>query len=276
MKRTITIMSACLIGALPLLLSGLARGELGAAELVRKSESDLQQGRIAAAITELEAAADRGLYHPELSFNRGVSYQRRVGTANERPSDLGQAAAAFAEVLAFRPSDAEAARGLEEAQLAVARRNSKGKGTEGSQVSSPLGLFERALLSFSPTVLFYAAALGSLILTVGVGFSFSRVESRRLTGRIVSGIGALIFVPCFLLFFARSALFSDAKMAVVIVPQAHLRAESGKTQAGRSPLVESTLVYVKGPARGMVRLVGLAGEDYLTLDQVRVVSHNPL
>lgn len=244
--------------------------------VIEKSAQQLQQGQIGEAITTLESAADEGLRHPELSFNRGLAYQRRAGTAQGRPGDLGQAAAAFAEVLAQRPEDAEAARGLEEVQLAVARRNSKGKSQEGAQVSAPLGLVERALLSMAPPVLFWLSVFGSLVLSLGLLLTMSSQENRRLSGTITSSVGALIFLSCAAFFFSRAWLFSGAQMAVVVAPQAPVLSAAGQREAGRAPLSESTLVYVETKERGLVRLVGVMEEDYLSLGQVRVVSHRPL
>lgn len=248
----------------------------GPAETLSSSAQQLNNGQIEAVITALERAADEGQHHPDLSFNRGLAYQRRSATPSERAGDLGQAAAAFAEALAQRPADAEAQRGLEETQLQVARRNSRGKDKDGAQVVATLGLVERALLSLSPMVLFYLSASASLIVSLGIILRLARKETRRLVGTIVVSVGALLLIPSTLAYFARQALFHGAQVAVVVSTQAQVVDESGRRIAGRPLLAESTVVYVHGPERGLLRLVSLGGREYLSLGQVRVVSHTPL
>jgi len=247
-----------------------------AAPLIETSAQHLQAGRVDAAITMLESLADEGHRHPDLSFNRALGYQRRVGTASEKTGDLGQAAAAFAEVLTQRPTDVEAQRGLEESQLTVARRNSKGRKKGGAQVSVPLGLVERALLSLAPGVLFWLCAVGSLVLVFGVALRWARADAVRLGGTIASGVGLLVLATSSTLYFARAFTFADARVAVVVAPEAHVLDESGKRLVGRAALAESTLVYVQGAERGLVRLVGGMSREYLNLGQLRVVSQSPL
>lgn len=242
---------------------------------IATSAQQLIDGRTTDAITTLELVADQGQRGPELSFNRGLAYLQRVGTASEQPGDLGQAAAAFAETLSQRPDDAEAQRGFEECQLAVARRNSKGKAGQGAQVSSPLGLLERALLSLNPAILFWLAAASSGLLCLGLLIRLRQSELLRLSATVAAGIGLLVLVPSAFAFHARNLFFSDAVGAVIVVQEAHLVDEAGKKLPGRSALAESTLVYLRRSDRGLARLVGVSNE-YLSLGQVRVVSRETL
>lgn len=276
MKRPLTRLLPCMLPASLVLslLAGPALADPGAT--LKTSAEQLEGGQVEAVITNLERAADEGQHHPDLSFNRGLAYLRRSGTASERPGDLGQAAAAFAETLAQRPADAEAQRGLEESQLQVARRNSRVKNQDGAQVAATLGLLERALLSLSPLVLFYLSAAASGIVSLGVVLRLARTETRRLVGTIALSVGALLLIPGTLAYFAREGLFHGAQVAVVISAQAQVVDESGRRIPGRPPLAESTLVYVKGPERGLLRLVSFGGREYLSLGQVRVVSYAPL
>lgn len=254
---------------------GLAQAPSTTNAVIETSAQQLADGRTSEAITTLELVADQGQRSPELSFNRGLAYLQRVGTAREMPGDLGQAAAAFAETLAQRPDDAEAQRGFEECQLAVARRASQGKVGRGAQVSSPLGLLERALLSLSPAILFWMAAIGSGLFSLGLALRFRRSELLRLSATVAAGIGLLILAPSAAAFHARSWFFSEAVSAVIIVPEANLVDEAGRKLPGRPPLAESTLVHVKRSDRGLARLVGVPNE-YLSLGQLRVVSHETL
>src|SRR5690349_20733516 len=111
MKRPLTRLLPCMLPASLVLslMAGPALADPGAT--LKTSAEQLEGGQVEAVITNLERAADEGQHHPDLSFNRGLAYLRRSGTASERPGDLGQAAAAFAETLAQRPADAEAQRG---------------------------------------------------------------------------------------------------------------------------------------------------------------------
>jgi hypothetical protein len=65
-------------------------------------------------------------------------------------------------------------------------------------------------------------------------------------------------------------------MAVVVTEKAPVLGEAGGRKAGRPDLAESTLVYVKPPKRGLVRLVGVLSDDYLSLAELRMVSRNVL
>ena len=276
MSSSVSRRSSCAQAATLLLvsLSRLASADVEAT--LKSSAEQLSAGQIEAVITSLERVADEGQHHPDLSFNRGLAYLRRVGTPTERPGDLGQAAAAFAETLAERPADAEAARALEETQLQVARRNARGKNKEVAQVGASLGLVERALLSVPPAVLFWVSAAASLVMFLGSLLRFARSETRRLVGTIALSVGALLLVPGTAAYFAREGLFRGAKLAVVVSTQAEMVDGSGRRVAGRPPLAESTLVYVQGPERGLLRLVSLGTSQYVSMSQVRVVSHAPL
>lgn len=276
MRRWFPRHPSCTLAATGLLLSLSQLASADPAATLKSSAEQLAAGQIEAVITSLERAADEGQHHPDLSFNRGLGYLRRLGTAAERPGDLGQAAAAFAETLAQRPADAEAARGLEETQLQVARRNSRGKHKEVTQVGASLGLLERALLSMSPAALFWLSAGASLVMLLGSLLRFALSETRRLVGTIALSVGALLLVPGTAAYFARDGLFRDAKLAVVISAQAELVDESGRRVTGQPPLAESTLVYVRGPERGLLRLVSLGTPQYVSMSQVRVVSHAAL
>src|SRR6185295_19429059 len=71
-------------------------------------QAALGRGAFSEVIDQLEQWSDQGLVHPTLSFDRGVAYLGRAESSAHKPSDLGQAAAAFEEALALDPSDDEA------------------------------------------------------------------------------------------------------------------------------------------------------------------------
>lgn len=237
---------------------------------VQGSAAHLTAERPQEAIRELEAFADSGMLHADLSFNRGLAYLRRAGSAAGQAGDYGQAAAGFAETLLERPDDAEAARGLEEAQLAVSRKKAQGAGG-GAAVTEPLGLFEKALDSVSKTLLLCLAIVGSLLSCVGVILRRAERESRRTAGVITLGVGLLLLIPSFGFAELRDHLFASAEVAVVIAPQAPIFDAAGKRLAQVPALEESTVVHIGSAQRGMVPLVGLGTKKWIRLGQLRVL-----
>jgi|GEM_PF-486264 len=234
-----------------------------------KSSVDLKKGKPGEVIRDLESLADAGVSHPDLSFNRALAYQMRAGGPGARSGDWGQAALGFAEALSARPDDAHAARGLEEVQLSVSKKNAR---QDGGSVELPLGLMERALLALNSSYLFVLGALGSLLALVGTVLRLARSEFRKVAGSIAMGIGALLLVPSFGLAQARAALFSRAEMGVVVAERAHRVDEAGRIRRGLEPLVESTLVYVEPVEGGLLRLVGFSDRGSLRRAQVRLSS----
>jgi hypothetical protein len=218
LRCTVVVLTCGALGA----LSSPAQAEditLTVDQVLTRSAEDLDQGRPSEAIRTLEAVADRGATHPDLSFNRGLGYLRRAKTPAAQPGDLGQAAAAFAEVLGFRPSDAEAERGLAEAQLLVAKKKSQ---ADTSSENHSLGLLERVLLHIPPLILLILGALGSAALTAALILRRSTRETRKVAGSIFALVGSLLVVPSTGLFFARSALFDHARGGVVVADSAQL------------------------------------------------------
>src|SRR5690606_2494176 len=78
-------------------------------EDLAKIQASLERGAFSDAIAELELWSDRGVVHPDLSFDRGVAYLGRAESPAKRRADLGQAVAAFEEALQLAPGDEEAA-----------------------------------------------------------------------------------------------------------------------------------------------------------------------
>lgn len=245
--------------------------------VVETTAESLVAGRIDEALSLLEEAADRGLVHPDLSFNRGLAYTRRAESPLARPGDFGQAAAGFAEAASLRADDAEAERGLEEAQLAVARRDAQAASDDGAaSVGAPLGLLERALLWMSPDILFGLAAFGSAVATVGLLLRRVASEGLRVAASVAWPVGLLLCVPMVGLFAAREVLFAEARAAVVVVREAAWVDAAGRRRPGEDALSETTVVYVTPAQRGLVRHVELGEGRHLRADQLRVVSHAPL
>lgn len=241
------------------------------AQALRESASDLSESRPREAIRRLEALADQGLHHPDLSFNRGLAYAARASTATGEVGDLGHAAAAFAETLQQRPSDAQAEAGLRQVQIRVARRKASDK---SSAENDSLGMIEKTFYALSPLWLFWLALTGSAGASVGLILRFSGRETWRLTGLITLGIGAFVLVSASSLFFFRQSLFVDARVGVVIAPEAGLVDEGGSRLKGELPLRESTVVHLGPERHGLAPLVGLGQKRWIRLGQVRLLNPN--
>lgn len=240
-------------------------------QLVAESGKLLRDSQAQEAIRRLEAAADDGIEHPDLSFNRGLAYMSRAGSAAARPGDWGQAAAAFSEALELRPGDVQAERALEESQLAVSRKRAQAR---AAGVTEPLGLVEKAIYGLHPSLLFILAAIGSLLACVGVVLRLSQKEMRRTAGVISWGLSALLLLPAVALAQARIVLFQGSHVAVVVAEQAHLLDETGRRLKPAESLAESTRVHV-GPARhGLVPLVSFGEAKWIRLAQVRRAGPN--
>ncbi len=242
------------------------------ADLLTKTAEHIEAARFAEAIFEAEAAADQGVVSSDLSFNRGLAYLGRAKTSLAVSGDLAQASAGFAESLQLRPGDAEAARGLEQARLLIAQDRSQ---KDTSPDSSNLGILERVLLAIAPLVLALLAALGSLVLSLGLVFFVGRNESRRTAGAIMTLVGSLFLVPSAALAGARASLFAEARTAVVIADSAEVVDDAGKKIALRPAFRKGTLLYLGPSDRGAAPLVGIGETGFVPLARVRLLKGAP-
>lgn len=239
------------------------------ADALSETAEHIGEGRVGEAIRTAEAAADEGLVHPDLSFNRGLSYLERAQTSRAEATDFGQAAAGFAEALELRPEDAEAERALSLVQRLVAEDRSH---TDSSPEGSSLGLFERVLLHISPLILFVLAAIGSALLSVGLLFCSFSSETIKVTGSVMSLVGVLFLFPTSALFAARSYLFEGALVAVVISESAEVVGSGGGRLPAKLPYRQGTVLHLRQPTRGLAGLVAFAGEGYVPVARVRVLA----
>lgn len=222
---------ACWFAPLALLLSSPAWSQDATPEqIAQRGEEALSRGAVRDAIEVYESFADRGGLHPDVSYSRGVAYLTRAREGDERPGDLGKAAAAFEEALLLRPDDAGAAGALEAVRSEVARRRSR-SGSLMEVAVSPGAL--RALSGLLPEDGWALIALvSSLALALGLGL-------RRATGpwRLVSGVsmglGGLLLVLCGPMVAYTRYLRLEVGVGVVVVDEARIVDERGIPVPGK-------------------------------------------
>ncbi len=225
------------------------------------------------AIDILERLADHGVTSPDLGFNRGVAYLERSESALAEPGDLGQAAAAFAEALSLDPEDGAAAAGLEEARLRVARRRAHA-GDAAVVDTEPLLL--RALGLLSGHLLFWIAAAGSLLATLGLSWRIGVSAQRRLAATIVAALGALILVTAAAGEWARVHYLVGTTSAVVVTERASLLDQAGRPISKSPALAEGQSVVVREFQGRLARLVTNSGDLWVLSTTLRALPrHEP-
>jgi len=266
-------------GAALLTLAGAARADAPAPspdDLI-KIQTSLERGAFSDAIAELELWSDRGVVHPDLSFDRGVAYLGRAESPAQRRADLGQAVAAFEEAAHLAPGDDEAAHIVERVRTAISERRDK-RESDGVVARPRLS---RALLDLiGENVWAGLGALGALALSLGLAARFASSRHRpRLGGGIAAVVGSLIAALGAGMAYVGHGLRTTTAPAVVIVEQARLQDGDGRPIAaarGASTLGESadrvpegTLVHISGARGALVQIEWGDGEAWLSAREVR-------
>lgn len=166
--------------------------EADAADLFKKITHALDTGAYDEAIDDSELLSDKGYAHPNLSFNRAVSYLLRAASPHKSAGDLGQAAAALEETLLFNANDAEAQSLLERLRYEISRqRASSGldpvvsRPTLGRSVVSMLGENTWAMIALS----------GSLLLAVGLALQlWVKRPGVHIVGPTIAVIGGTVLL----------------------------------------------------------------------------------
>jgi hypothetical protein len=200
----------------------------------------LETGDFGKAIIELEALADRGHVHPELSFDRGLAYWMRARSPSALSGDLGRAAAGFEEAALLRPSDAEARELADFVRAEVrARRQRSDKDDPIVRVT-----LDRAVLRLaSPLVWSLLAIASSLLLSFGLLLRRSSEVRRRIAGSIALSLGAVSVAVLTPLAVGATWLEQHSRVAVVVAPEVALRGEDGALVEA-PVLPEGTLVEI--------------------------------
>jgi hypothetical protein len=227
----------------------------------------LREGRYQDAIDELEAYADRSATHPDASYNRGLAYLMRVKNGDEKPGDLGRAAAAFEETLELRRGDDDARHALEVVQGEVARRRAR-RGEDSAMARPTL---DRAVVRLaSERTWGIAAIVASFLLAAGLLLRRRTQASVHLAGTLLApaaAVAVLVLVP---LYFGARHLRLGYKSGVVVVREAHFTDEEG-TAIGGDAIPEAAHLEI-GERRGP-RLEARYGgrEGWVAAEAVRIL-----
>ena len=244
------------------------------AEEFSAAVASLEKGAFDEAIAQLELLADQGFVHPDASFNRAMAYIERARSPAAEPGDLGRAAAALHETLLLRADDDAAEIALERVQAEISRRRSQ-KGAKEVISRPTLG---RAAAGLVPENLWAAGALlGSLSLSAGLLVRrLSRRAGATLGGAIAVGVGLFLLAACAAGTAAARHFRLSSRLAVVVVPEAHLLDAAGRPLApkGDAPksVPEGSAVYVTGELAGLAEIEWGATEGYVTRSQLRILA----
>lgn len=218
-----------ILALLLLLFGGAARADDKPVDHFEEGTEALRQGRYQDAIDRLEAYADRAPSHPDASYNRGLAYVMRVRNGDEKPGDLGRAAAAFEEVLAMRPGDDEARDALGRVHGEVARRLAQ-KGRD-SLIARPT--LDRVVIHLaSERTWGIAAIVAAACLALALLLRQRPHGAIHLAGTLLlpaSGVALLALLP---LYLGARDLRLNTRVGVVVVREAYLTDETGKAVGG--------------------------------------------
>lgn len=206
----------------------------------------LARGATRDAIELFEGLADRGVQSADASYDRGLAYVARARSTAAEPGDLGRAAAAFEEALVLRPDDRGAERALDLVRSEIARR----RGHEGAE---PDAVEEgptagAAIVSLLPEETWaILAALGSLVLTLGLVLRGSSRREIRLGSGVATALGLLAVIAFSVPAAAARQARHHVSLAVVVAPEARWLDERGvPVQNGAPAVPEGARVDVLG------------------------------
>jgi hypothetical protein len=233
----------------------------------------LNRGAFDEAIDGFELLADRGLSHPDASYDRAIAYVRRAESHGARSGDLGHAAAALGETLEFRPDDADARVALERVHQEIVRRRARVHARD-VELRPSLGW---ALVGLLEEDSWAALALGgSLVLSLGLAaWWLGRGPSRgvRVAGVAAASLGALTLVTAGTLAGLARYDRLHVRPAVLVVEEAHLLDENGVTISGAGTVVpEGASLRVTDQKGALARVEWGTIDGWLSLGQIHLLA----
>jgi hypothetical protein len=260
-----------------------ASGSAPSAVDLDRVRASLEQGAFSDAIAELELWSDRGVVHPDLSFDRGVAYLGRAESPAKRRADLGQALAGFEEALALDPEDAEASLAIERIRASISGERAK-RDADGVVARPRL---TRALLGLVGEDIWAGlGALGAILLSLGLGvWIWARPQRARLAGGMMAAFGLALGVLGVGMAFAGVRLRTGSTAAVVVVEEARLQGADGrplKVARAASTLGEAsdrvpegTLVHIRGERGALIQIEWGDQDAWLSSREVRRLAAAP-
>jgi hypothetical protein len=266
--------------------------------LADKAAATLAAGEYGAAIDALEALADRGVQHPDASYNRGLAYLMRIRARAGKPGDLGRAAAAFEETRRLRPDDEDASNALDLVRAEVTRRRAR-KGNDAVDQRPTLDRLVAGLVSDRAWTI--ASVVASCLLALGLVLRrFDRPDASepaaakdakdlrstepaaahklasgpahplRVAGSVLVIVGVVALLLLAPIAWHARTLRLTTRPGVIITTEAHLTDDTG-TAAGGDPIPEAAAVEVGERKAGLVHVRWGAIEGWLPATSVRVL-----
>lgn len=265
---------ALLLSLSLLVFAGSSKAETTTEALFAEGVAALEKGDFPAAIDLFEAMADRGLVHPDASYNRALAYIGKLREGAERPGDLGRAAAALEETLLVRPDDRDAEMALDLVRAEVAKRRAR-RASASTEVEARPTL-DRALVGLaSERVWAVLAAFGSTLLTLGLALRRSpRDTPAHLAGSIAVPVGAVALLAFGALAYGARHVRTTTEPAVVVVPSARLLDEKG-APLGAQSIPEAAKVEIRERRGALVSVRWGALEGWLSARELRRLPTTP-
>ncbi len=233
-----------------------------------RASKELAQSDYDAAIVDLEALADRGFVHPDVSFDRGVAYAMRARTKDEHVGDLGRAAAGFEEALLLRPHDHDTEVALDAVRAEVKHRRSR-RNKDDLIVRPSL---DRLVIGLLGEDAWAALALGaSVLLAIGLLLRRRRAGPIHVAGSVLAPAAALALLVCTPLAVASRWLGAHRRPGVVVASEVSLSVGNGKS-LGRDPIPEAATVEVGETKGDDVFVRWGSNEGYVSSTAVRVLQ----
>jgi hypothetical protein len=242
--------------ALALAAPGVALAQAPAAspeDVLARGAAALARNAPREAVEIYEAYADAGGLHPDVSYSRGTAYLARARAGDDKPGDLGRAAAAFEEALVLRPDDPDAPKALEAVRAAVSHR--RARGGKAIEIDTNPGALAALVGLLGEQGWALVAAAGSLSLSAGlVAWLRGRSPPTRLGGGVASSLGllALALGAAFALAGQRARL--RAERGVVVASELRLTNEANLPLPGSPTIPEAARVALVGRRGGLVHV----------------------
>jgi hypothetical protein len=235
----------------------------------------IQKGAHTEAIQQLELLADRGVLHPDISFDRAVAYAHRARSAQARPGDFGRAAFALSETLALRPNDAEASALLTRIDQELSRARSR----RGNPSLLARPRLTRAVVGLLPENVWAVSALvSSLATTLGILYRFGTSRPRRRSAGAVTAwlSAALLAVTSLGLLYAVYARHSTRQGVVVTTDARLLDVTGAPIAAALYPgqdltMPEGAKVVVTGRTERLLKVEWGSLEAYVSPSEVQLL-----